>query len=110
MPDDPQYAPRYTAPDTRETPVERAAPPQFGEGQVLDTSFAGFPGENGGYEFGEITVPDFSGKSLREVAEESLRLGLKLQSIGSGRSARQDPAAGIQVRAGTTVRVQFSAK
>jgi hypothetical protein len=59
---------------------------------------------------GEIAVPDFHGKSLREVTEECLKLGLRLTSVGSGTAIDQFPAAGTGARAGTHVQVRLGAR
>ncbi len=61
-------------------------------------------------EIGTVTVPDFTGKSLRQVTEESMRLGLKIRSSGSGAATRQSPGAGAHVRPGARIQVQFSAR
>jgi beta-lactam-binding protein with PASTA domain len=60
--------------------------------------------------FGDVSVPDFHGKSLREVTDESLKAGLKLQAVGSGAALEQMPPAGVTVRGGTHVMVRFSSK
>jgi beta-lactam-binding protein with PASTA domain len=60
--------------------------------------------------FGGITIPDFYGKSLREVTDETLKAGLRLQSIGSGAAVEQMPPPGAAVRAGSRVQVRFSNK
>ena len=59
---------------------------------------------------GDIAIPDFYGKSLRQVTEECLKAGLRLQSIGSGAAVQQLPLPGTSVRAGSRVRVRFSSK
>ena len=61
-------------------------------------------------ELGDIPIPDFYGKSLRQVTEECLKAGLRLQSIGSGAAVQQLPLPGTSVRAGSRVRVRFSSK
>ena len=61
-------------------------------------------------EFGDLAIPDFHGKSLRRVTEESLKAGLRLQSIGSGAAVEQMPPAGASVRAGSRVQVRFSSR
>jgi beta-lactam-binding protein with PASTA domain len=61
-------------------------------------------------EFGDISIPDFHGKSLRQVTEESLKAGLRLQSIGSGAAIDQWPPAGSSVSAGARVQVRFSSR
>jgi membrane peptidoglycan carboxypeptidase len=61
-------------------------------------------------ELGEFIIPDFYGKSLREVTEECLKAGLRFQSIGSGVAVQQMPPPGTYVRAGARVRVRFSTR
>jgi cell division protein FtsI (penicillin-binding protein 3) len=58
-------------------------------------------------EGGDITVPDFSGKTMREVTEMSLRLGLDPVLVGSNLATEQTPAAGTNARRGAKVSVQF---
>jgi cell division protein FtsI (penicillin-binding protein 3) len=58
-------------------------------------------------EGGEIQVPDFSGKTMREVTEICLRLGLEPVLIGSSLATNQTPAAGAKARRGAKVTVQF---
>jgi cell division protein FtsI/penicillin-binding protein 2 len=56
---------------------------------------------------GEIEVPDFTGKTMREVADLSLRLGLDPVLVGSSLATNQSPAAGAKVRRGARITVQF---
>ncbi|HKT47518.1 MAG TPA: penicillin-binding transpeptidase domain-containing protein [Candidatus Acidoferrales bacterium] len=58
-------------------------------------------------EGGDIPVPDFSGRTMRDVTEMCLRLGLDPVLIGSNLAVRQVPAAGAKVRRGAKVTVQF---
>jgi cell division protein FtsI (penicillin-binding protein 3) len=58
-------------------------------------------------EGGDIAVPDFAGKTMREVTEACLRLGLDPVLVGSSLASQQIPAAGTKVRRGTKVTVQF---
>lgn len=58
-------------------------------------------------EDGEISVPNFSGKTMREVTELCLRLRLDPVVVGSNLATDQVPAAGTQVRRGSRVSVQF---
>jgi cell division protein FtsI (penicillin-binding protein 3) len=58
-------------------------------------------------EGGDIPVPDFTGKTMREVTEACLRLGLNPILVGSRLASKQSPAAGSQVRRGSKVTVQF---
>jgi membrane peptidoglycan carboxypeptidase len=53
-------------------------------------------------------VPDFYGKSLRTVMQESSRLGVPVDVIGSGIVRAQAPAAGGILAQGQRVRVQFA--
>jgi cell division protein FtsI (penicillin-binding protein 3) len=56
---------------------------------------------------GEIEVPDFSGKPMREVARTALRLGLDPVLVGSNLAMNQSPAPGARVRRGAKITVQF---
>jgi cell division protein FtsI (penicillin-binding protein 3) len=58
-------------------------------------------------EGGDISVPDFSGKTMRDVTEICLRLGLEPVLIGSRLATNQMPAAGAKARRGAKVTVQF---
>jgi cell division protein FtsI (penicillin-binding protein 3) len=58
-------------------------------------------------EGGDIQVPDFSGKTMREVTEICLRLGLDPVLVGSSLATNQAPAAGAKVRRGAKITVQF---
>jgi beta-lactam-binding protein with PASTA domain len=61
----------------------------------------------GADEGGDITVPDFSGKTMREVTEMCLRLGLDPVLVGSNLATDQTPAEGAQVKRGARITVQF---
>jgi cell division protein FtsI (penicillin-binding protein 3) len=56
----------------------------------------------------DIAVPDFMGKTMREITEACLRLGLDPVLVGSGVASEQTPEAGAEVRRGTKVTVQFA--
>jgi cell division protein FtsI (penicillin-binding protein 3) len=58
-------------------------------------------------EGGDISVPDFTGKTMREVTEACLSLGLNPVLVGSRLASLQSPAAGSKVRRGSKVTVQF---
>ncbi len=58
-------------------------------------------------EGGDIQVPDFSGKTMRDVTETCLRLGLDPVLVGSSLATNQTPAAGARVRRGAKITVQF---
>jgi cell division protein FtsI (penicillin-binding protein 3) len=54
------------------------------------------------------TVPDFKGKTMRAVLEESAALGLPVDVQGSGLARAQAPPAGTLLAIGERVRVQFA--
>ncbi len=56
---------------------------------------------------GDIELPDFSGKTMREVTDIALRLGLEPVLVGSNLATQQSPAAGAKVRHGARITVQF---
>jgi cell division protein FtsI (penicillin-binding protein 3) len=58
-------------------------------------------------EGGDIEVPDFKGKTMREVTESCMRLGLDPVLVGTRLAIQQRPAAGAKVRWGTKVTVEF---
>lgn len=58
-------------------------------------------------EGGDIAVPDFKGKTMREVADACMRLGLNPLLVGSSLALQQSPAAGSKVRRGAKIRVEF---
>ncbi len=58
-------------------------------------------------EGGDISVPDFTGKTMREVTDACLSLGLNPILVGSRLASLQSPAAGSKVRRGSKVTVQF---
>ena len=110
-PDVPSYAPQYTV-------KEENKPVQVSVGAVYDRPQLLIPVSSAVMdrrysetdELGDISIPDFRGKSLREVTEESLKAGLRLQSIGSGAAIEQMPPPGANVRAGSRVQVRFSSR
>jgi cell division protein FtsI (penicillin-binding protein 3) len=55
----------------------------------------------------EISIPDFSGKTMRDVTEMCLRLGLDPGLVGTNLATEQTPAAGSRVRRGSRITVQF---
>ncbi|HEY1924527.1 MAG TPA: penicillin-binding transpeptidase domain-containing protein [Candidatus Acidoferrum sp.] len=58
-------------------------------------------------EGGDVTVPDFTGKTMREVTGMCLRLGLDPVLLGSNLATEQMPAEGTEVKRGTRVTVEF---
>jgi cell division protein FtsI/penicillin-binding protein 2 len=55
----------------------------------------------------EISIPDFSGKTMRDVTDMCLRLGLDPVLVGTSLATEQTPAAGSQVSRGSRITVQF---
>jgi cell division protein FtsI (penicillin-binding protein 3) len=58
-------------------------------------------------EGGDIAVPDFHGKTMRDVTEMCLRLGLEPVLVGSGLAMDEAPSAGAKVRHGAKITVRF---
>jgi cell division protein FtsI (penicillin-binding protein 3) len=58
-------------------------------------------------EGGEIVLPDFTGKTMREVTEICLRMGLEPVLVGSSLATEQTPAAGSKIRHGARITVRF---
>jgi cell division protein FtsI (penicillin-binding protein 3) len=56
---------------------------------------------------GGATAPDFLGRSLRAVLEESTAAGVPVEVHGDGLARSQDPPPGTPLRPRTPVRVQF---
>ena len=52
-------------------------------------------------------VPNFQGKSLRDVIQESAALGLPLEFAGAGIARMQFPEPGKILPMGQSIRVQF---
>jgi cell division protein FtsI (penicillin-binding protein 3) len=57
----------------------------------------------------DIEVPDFTGKTMREVTDICLKLRLEPVLVGSGLALEQVPALGAKLRRGTKVTVSFGA-
>ena len=56
---------------------------------------------------GDVAVPDFHGKTMRDVTEMCLRLGLDPVLVGSGLAMDETPASGAKVRHGARITVRF---
>jgi hypothetical protein len=101
--DVPSYAPQYAIKGSKpQRKVERDPKPAA---QLVSLNVSGSLG-GGIREIGDLVVPDFHGKSLRQVTEDALKAGLRLQSIGSGAAVEQEPPAGGGMRTGGRVRVR----
>jgi len=54
-----------------------------------------------------VTLPDLTGKTVREATQICMHLGVNPALAGEGIVEKQDPPAGSTVRRGSTVTVQF---
>jgi len=52
-------------------------------------------------------VPNFQGKSVRDVIQQSAALGIPVEFTGSGIARAQIPAPGELLPSGRAVRVEF---
>jgi cell division protein FtsI (penicillin-binding protein 3) len=55
-----------------------------------------------------VAVPQFEGAALRSVVEDADKVGLRVQTLGSGLAREQAPAPGTMVPLGTEVVVRFA--
>ena len=55
-----------------------------------------------------VAVPELDGKSVRDVTQACMRLGLSPVLIGTGVAVEQNPEAGTRVRRGTRITVRFA--
>jgi cell division protein FtsI (penicillin-binding protein 3) len=96
------------------TPADFSAQPdqppaEFTEANAKDNKSGALPVTVAVEESGDIAVPDFAGRTMREVTEACLRLGLDPILVGSGLAVNQKPAAEAKLRRGAKVTVQFGA-
>ena len=117
VPDAPSTVPRFTEegdePQAPPSPRRRVEDAIVNAWEVVDTSLPeslGFPSPSSLEEHAlvQLPVPNFHGKSLRQVTDDCLRLGLRLRSGGSGVAVEQVPPPGSLVQPGTRVQVRFS--
>ena len=109
-PDVPSYAPQYTVKNEKPRLTVAAVYDRRRSLQPVSTVVVDRRYSGDGGDFGDITIPDFHGKSLRQVTEECLKAGLRLQSAGSGAAVEQMPPPGASVRVGARVQVRFSTR
>src|SRR5262249_32610045 len=108
-PDVPSYAPQYVVKESKRPPESAAKKGTTGSTQLVGLHVVdGFSPRSDTIDLGDFILPDFHRKSLRQVTEECLKAGLRLQSIGSGAAIEQLPLPGTSVRPGTRVQVRFS--
>ncbi len=110
-PDVEGYAPpRYIAtPAKSEKPALILPKPALEEMKIVGAKFSGEPASSS-FKSGDITVPDFHGKSLSQVHNEVRQLGLTVNANGHGRITQQYPPAGFKVPLGTEVELLLSSK
>lgn len=80
---------------------ELSSDPQLVQGPALDQPFLTATAAGG------PRVPDFRGKTMRDVVEEAGAMGLKVELLGSGIARTQLPPPGATLPRGERVRVQF---
>ena len=66
------------------------------------------PGPAAGDDSGRSEVPNFRGKTKRQVMEESSALGVRVEIAGTGIARRQEPQPGSVLRPGERVKVRFA--
>lgn len=94
------------------TPVDFSgqpdAPPAESNQEVANEQTAGAPEMSMGLdEANDVSVPDFTGKTMREVTAMCLHLGMEPVLLGSGVAANQTPLPGTKAKGGARVTVQF---
>jgi cell division protein FtsI (penicillin-binding protein 3) len=81
---------------------EEAVKPEAAKVKVASSAEVLMSADEGGIE-----VPDFSGKSMRDVIEACVRLGLDPVLVGTSVAIQQSPAPGAKLRRGAKVTVEF---
>ncbi len=56
---------------------------------------------------GELTMPDFTGWSVRDVMKAASLMGVDLNTSGSGYASSQKPKAGTALKSNQSIVVQF---
>src|SRR5262245_38750962 len=107
-PDVPSYAPQYTVKQPK--PVTPQKTPRTNEPKATFMTASLTNNVMEASQVGDLVIPDFHGKSLRQVTEDCLKAGLRLQSIGSGAAVEQMPPPGANARAGARIQVRFSSR
>jgi beta-lactam-binding protein with PASTA domain len=57
---------------------------------------------------GGLPTPELRGKTVRDVTEECLKLGLTPVLVGTGIATEQSPEPGAAIRRGSRITVQFA--
>lgn len=89
-------------PDDMPEVATQGGPARRGNPPVAQTSFTVAVDESG-----DIGVPDFSGRTMRDVTDQCLRLGLNPILVGTNLGIAQTPAPGAKVKHGARVTVEF---
>ena len=91
----------WTPPETES--IDLAPPVSLGPlGEAVDANSTALVNLDSG-----LAVPDFVGKTVRAVAEESQTGGIVVQMVGSGIAYQQSPMPGIPLPDGQKVQVWF---
>ncbi len=91
------FDPVQTDSNTSETPAPVAAPDQGAAASTVELA----EGEG-------IPAPNLKGKTVREVTEQCMKLGLNPVLSGTGLAAGQTPDPGTFLRRGSRINVQFA--
>jgi cell division protein FtsI (penicillin-binding protein 3) len=106
--EDPSALEDFSSVDFSGQPDPSPAASQTGETNGKEASYSSKPVLTVAVDpGGDIEVPDFSGKTMRDVTDIVLRLGLDPVLVGSNLATEQSPAAGAKVRRGARITVQF---
>jgi len=82
----------------------KGIPPPVAESRPSDSGSPAGPGDSGETQG---VMPDFSGKSIRQVLQMAQRLGLELKFVGSGKAVAQTPPPGQVLQGGMKGTVRF---
>jgi cell division protein FtsI (penicillin-binding protein 3) len=82
----------------------KGIPPPVAESRPSDSGSPAGPGDSGE---AQGVMPDFSGKSIRQVLQMAQRLGLELKFVGSGKAVAQTPPPGQVLQGGMKGTVRF---
>jgi cell division protein FtsI (penicillin-binding protein 3) len=75
---------------------------------ALDQRLFSYSGGSSEHDLAGPRVPNFRGKTVRNVIEEAASLGIPVEFTGTGIARAQVPAAGAVLPLGRRVRVQFA--
>ena len=98
----------FVVPGDEDDKALQGSPAGRPQWKVLDAAYAPTATSTSDDGFGSVAIPDFYGKSLRQVTEQCLKLGVRMRSIGSGAAVQQFPAPGATLQPGGYVQVRFT--